>query len=356
MALHIRISTDYDADKTPAEQIEEAMAALGFVRQRSSADIIKAMVATREPFASVVEQNEGNLSESGPGSHAVANGASSVELGPDTRGVMNVGLDYAEADAEEAKAEGANGLAQASRGPDPEYAHPSGRKFGEAGDGRKRRTKAEMAEDTAYLASLDNKVNANEPLPENVYMDANGDVKFKQEEIPSNPEEDAQDAADEAAEAAADKPAGGALTLEDLRRAIGDYAKKHGMAKASANVPAILGGPMLEARDFEHAIGRVKLATATSDGLLHEADVSPQATKDDLMEAVMVYASKYEGKGVKPASGGPTAVDLAEVMRQTFPGTSGALSEIPATPEGYGKALAAVNAAITGNPFKRVAK
>jgi hypothetical protein len=29
------------------------------------------------------------------------------------------------------------------------------------------------------------------------------------------------------------------------------------------------------------------------------------------------------------------------------------LSEIPATPEGYGKALGAVNAAITENPFKR---
>jgi hypothetical protein len=244
------------------------------------------------------------------------------------------------------------------RGPDPEYTHPSGRKFGQPGPGGKRRTRAEMAEDTAYLASLDPSA-PEEPNPEEIAVEAGriaADKAFDQPHHGHDSEDDAQDAADEAAEANAEHSATRPPNLEDLRREIGAYAKKHGMAKASANIPAIIEGPMLEVTDFERAIARVRLATATSDGLLHEEDAKPHATKDDLMEAVMKYAAKYEGKGVKPATGGPTAVDLADVMRKTFPGTSGALSEIPATPEGYGKALGAVNAAITGNPYKREVK
>jgi hypothetical protein len=385
MGLSITIITDYDSKKTPMEQVDDAMAALGFVRKTSAVSLIMGDV---EHIAR--EQAEA----------AIDKGEPKAELGPDTRGVMNVGLDR----AEHADAEVSAGVAEVimqgtapARGPDPDYTHPSGRKFGQATG--KRRTKAEMAEDDAYLASLEVKVDANEPLPESVYMDANGDLQAKRAdqveddqivalapaeddqivalapaEDDANPQvafvaasaqvafvaasEDAetaaQDAADEAAETASEQT--GVLTLEDLRRAIGEYAKKHGMAKASANIPAIIEGPMLEVTDFERAIARVKLAAATSDGLLHEADVAPHATKDDLMEAVMAYAAKYEGKGVKPATGGPTAVDLAQVMRDTFPGTSGALSEIPATPEGYGKALGAVNAAINDNPFKREVK
>ena len=378
MPLEIQITTLLRSDMTDAQQIDEAMAALGFVRKTSAVSLIMGDV---EHIAR--EQAEA----------AIDKGEPKAELGPDTRGVMNVGLDR----AEHADAEVSAGVAEVimqgtapARGPDPDYTHPSGRKFGQATG--KRRTKAEMAEDDAYLASLEVKVDANEPLPESVYMDANGDLQAKRAdqveddqivalapaEDDANPQaafvaasaqvafvaasEDAetaaqdavQDAADEAAETASEQT--GVLTLEDLRRAIGEYAKKHGMAKASANIPAIIEGPMLEVTDFERAIARVKLAAATSDGLLHEADVAPHATKDDLMEAVMAYAAKYEGKGVKPATGGPTAVDLAQVMRDTFPGTSGALSEIPATPEGYGKALGAVNAAINDNPFKREVK
>lgn len=337
MGLSITIITDYDSKKTPMEQVDDAMAALGFVRKTSAVSLIMGDV---EHIAR--EQAEA----------AIDKGEPKAELGPDTRGVMNVGLDR----AEHADAEVSAGVAEVimqgtapARGPDPDYTHPSGRKFGQATG--KRRTKAEMAEDDAYLASLTSSsvdIDTNEAAQEQMIAEYREQGGFEPDETV------AQDAADEAAETASEQT--GVLTLEDLRRAIGEYAKKHGMAKASANIPAIIEGPMLEVTDFERAIARVKLAAATSDGLLHEADVAPHATKDDLMEAVMAYAAKYEGKGVKPATGGPTAVDLAQVMRDTFPGTSGALSEIPATPEGYGKALGAVNAAINDNPFKREVK
>jgi hypothetical protein len=371
MPLEIHIITERLPTKTTAEQIDEAMAALGFVRDSQTTS-----------FA--LSQLQGRLKEPLAGDGLDAERVKQTEPGPDTRGVMNVGLEHALDHAVEAqKAQhdayvktAENIMRMVERGPDPEYTHPSGRKFGQPGPGGKRRTKAEMAEDTAYLASLDKPgvtaemVGRDEPFVEEVIED---------------PETDAQDAADEAAEAG-EKSQGGPLNLEDLRRVIGEYAKKHGMAKAAANIPTIIEGPMLEVTDFARAIARVKLAAATSDGLLHEMSAEdlatcgrvvdglieardqqlakireaisekPSATKDELMAAVMAYAAKYEGKGVIPASGGPTAVDLADVMRKTFPGTSGALSEIPATPEGYGKALAAVSAATTGNPYSREAK
>jgi len=414
MTLSITFTSNDLVDETPAQQLEATMAALGFVRKTTTVNVTMREVAPPK-------FTEPSKSDEGP---------ARPEPGPDTRGVMNVGLEHAidaavaaqkaqhdrdvetaknimraaeggadtdnvKAEAEEAarkeeaRAVRARNLAGSidpiERGPDPEYTHPSGRKFGQPGPGGKRRTKAEMAEDTAYLASLDGIIAAR-PIgehPEPVAQEADDTTDGEGLEVDAESgglidqtlghvanvidrAADEQDAADEAAEAAGEKSQGGPLSLEDLRREIGLYAKKHGMAKASVNIPAIIEGPMLEVTNFEHAIARVKLATATGDGLLHEApfdrklpplvEEAPHATKDDLMEAVMAYSAKYEGKGVKPASGGPTAVDLADVMRKTFPGTSGALSEIPATPEGYGKALNAVNAAITGNPYGRTPK
>jgi len=330
MGLEIRILTDYDEDKTPAEQIDAYMAALGFVRKTSVA------VNEAESMWAAFEHPETK--------QTVVVEPPRTEPGPDTRGIMNVGLEHAEA--------GTIVIRPTPTGQSVfidafEKTRNSGRKPGEPSSGHKRRTKAEMAEDAAYLASLDHAPEiGQEEIPNG---EAEMIAEYREQGGFESDDIIAQDAADEAAETASEQT--GALTLEDLRRAIGEYAKKHGMPKAATNVPAILGGPMLEVTDFEMAVGRIKLATATSDGLLHEE--APHATKDDLMEAVMAYAAKAEGSGVKPASSGPTAVDLADVMRKTFPGTSGALSEVPATPEGYGKALAAVNATINSNLFKR---
>ena len=382
MPLEIHIKTEYDDPRSAAEQVDEMLAALGFVRDSQTTS-----------FA--LSQLQGRHKEPSAGDGLDAERVKQAEPGPDTRGVMNVGLEHAEAEANAVSTGAAQVMMRAADtaaqvivrataplpGPDPDYTHPSGRKFGQPGPGGKRRTKAEMAEDTAYLASLNDISDMKFPVAdyerekekmlaagrkEKEYLNADERDLIDSAEDAENAE---QDAADEAAEAGAEQT--GVLDLEDLRREIGLYAKKHGMAKASANIPAIIEGPMLEVTDFERAVARVRLATATGDGLLHEepkvtvtihradsyeVQENPHATKDDLMEAVMAYAAKFEGKGVKPASGGPTAVDLADVMRKTFPGTSGALSEIPATPEGYGKALGAVNAAITGNPYERAVK
>ena len=355
MSLEIHIRTD-NPDKTPVQQINEAMEALGFVRMRhTTPDLPQAYMRTETKQPAVVEPPYVAPDAEGRGC------GSAPEPGPDSRGVMNVGLEHALAKLQTETVEFPEKELKVGVRP----SELSGkRKPGEASPGHKRRTKAEMAEDEAHFArQVEAQAAANE------FAD-----QMEQGEIPIEPapgeaeliaeyreqggfEPDdaiAQDADDEAAEAAAERLAGGALTLEDLRREIGSYAKKHGIAKAQANVPAILGGPMLEVADFETTIARVKLATATSDGLLHEE--AAQATIDDVREAVMAYAAKYEGKGVPPAPKGVTAVDLGEVMRKTFPGTSGALSEIPATRESYGKALAAVNEATRLNPFNREVK
>ncbi len=373
MSLNITISTSYDPSKTLTQQIDDAMAALGFVRKSSAVSLI---LGSDKPPASegaeILEQAMARFIDRGMVEDRGCGTAPKGE--PDTRGIMNVGLEHAEVSTRGLGVDylDAKALAELTMPArdDAGIGHvPPRRKPGEPSPGHKRRTKAEMAEDEAYYAATAKLASTAEGSGEQI--DAALTVLQhgqRQEEIPTDDadpqaafaaaSEDAetavQDAADEAAEAATEQT--GALTLEDLRRAIGDYAKKHGIPKAQANVPGILGAPMLEVTDFETAIARVRLATATSDGLLHESDVTPRATKDDLMEAIQAYAAKYEGKGVKPAAGGPTAVDLGKVMREAFPGTSGALSEIPATPEGYGKALGAVNAAITGNPFQREVK
>ena len=337
--LEIKITTD---NETPVQdQIEAAMAALGFQRRASSQlippipqRVVTVAYTNPESGETVVVEPP----ETGP----------KQDTGPDVRGVMNVGLEHALADAEAAQKPGI-----------VFYVHASGRKPGEPSPGHKRRTKAEIAEDDAYLSSKSS--GDDHPLqPENVPVVEGKDFDLTLD-IPvfdataENVETIAQDAADEAAEAAEQSQGlEVSWTLEDLRRAVGDYAKKHGLPKAQANTPGIIGAKMVDVTDYETAIRRVQLATATSDGLLHEEEV--QATLDDVKEAVRAYADKYEGKDAPLQAGTITAVDLAEIMRKTFPGTSGAIRDIPQTPQAFGKALTAVNAAVLENPFKREVK
>ena len=125
MGLNINFCNDSTSDKTPSQQLEEAMAALGFVRKTTAISVVMREVQAE----SIKEPSKGD------------DGPARPEPGPDTRGAMNVGLEHAEHDAEaerarkeEVRAKNARNLVGTAppveRGPDPDYTHPSGRKFG----------------------------------------------------------------------------------------------------------------------------------------------------------------------------------------------------------------------------------
>ena len=235
------------------------------------------------------------------------------------------------------------------------------RKRGEAGAGHRRRTNAQIAEDDRYFAAQ--KARADAALAE-----ADKGVVF---EAPTEPlaistgEEriDPQDAADEAKESAAAHPEG--ATLDDLRRAVGEYQKKHGMAMAQRRVPEIIGCPIIEvaAPEITGAIAKVRAAMESDH--LEQAKFTPVdtskpveevlASKADVQEAIKAYARKYDGTAV-PAKMNHTGADIPRILAKLFGPNVTMPSAIPVTPLNYGKALTAINAELTKSSFGRSAK
>ena len=171
-----------------------------------------------------------------------------------------------------------------------------------------------------------------------------------------NPEDEAQDAADEAAESAAAPK--DTLTHEDLRAAIGRFTKTHGIAVAQKRIPDILGCAVIELPS-----DRIGDAIAVIDA---EAAVPPKkaeqkfepvvAQKEDVEEAMRQYAKKYDGT-LDQKLMVFTAQDVPAILTKVFGPAVKVPKQIePKTPENYGKALAAINDAISTNPFGRTAK
>ena len=133
------------------------------------------------------------------------------------------------------------------------------RERGKAGPGHRRRTDKQIAEDTAYFASLP----ASAPLAPGADAPL---ISTGEERI--SPE----DAADEAAETAAratDKP-----TLETLRAAVGRYTETFGAKASIENIRAIIGKPMIEVAEEElpAAIARVEAANSRRNDHRDDAD------------------------------------------------------------------------------------
>jgi hypothetical protein len=218
------------------------------------------------------------------------------------------------------------------------------RERGKAGPGHRRRTNEQIKSDDAYFASLPK----SEPL-----------APGSEAPLISTGEErlDSRDAADEAAETAArksDKP-----TREDLRAAVGRYTEKFGPKASIDNIRQIIGKPIIEVTEDEMAaaIARVEKATTEEVQPINPEPVeAPQATKADVVEAIRAYGKKYDGESDDPKKMPFTQEDMPKIFAAAFgPGVVG-LKTAPQTPEGLGKALAAVNAAVRDNPFKREAK
>ena len=235
------------------------------------------------------------------------------------------------------------------------------RERGKAGPGHRRRTDKQIAEDTAYFASLPASVplapGADAPL-----------ISTGEERI--SPE----DAADEAAETAAratDKP-----TLETLRAAVGRYTETFGAKASIENIRAIIGKPMIEVAEEElpAAIARVEAATrgetitvttltetapvpesVFGDALADKPTEPVHATKADVIEAFAAYGKKYDGVS-DPKLMTITREDLPKVLEGVFGAGATTVAKIPQTPEGFGKAMMAVYAAVRDNPFGRTPK
>lgn len=210
---------------------------------------------------------------------------------------------------------------------------------------RKRRTKAEMQAD-----NLDARTES-------------GSVEVVQTRVEEAAAVSEQDRQDEARETAETKPA---FTLDDLRHAVGAYQKVHGIPAAVANIPVILGMPMVDVADADLADAIKKVVIAThAPSVTTEASVvehieaaAPVKTIDKvhskvtLIEALSKYALRYDGVTSIQDAGAVIAQQDTPSLLMHAVGAS-ALRLIKDTPETWQKATNAIEAAIESNPFKR---
>lgn len=167
--------------------------------------------------------------------------------------------------------------ADADPGPTPTISAPSAEKTT-----RKRRTKVEIetAGAQAVSAGVDPKAVADQVATE-VAAISTGDERVGPEDAP---EVQAQDAADEAAESAAATAEDPKLTHDDIRRELGAYMKKYGMAAAQED------GPKLFALVFPGAVpAKISDILDTQEALGKAlAGIQEMSTKNPYQRAVAV--------------------------------------------------------------------
>lgn len=255
----------------------------------------------------------------------------------------------------------------------------SPRLYGEPEEGRKRRSKEAMAVDKEIetLAEVYPDVNLRAaPAVEMLEALSSGGIPPEwavggapdaapnisaRPEHRVDPADAAQDAADEAAEAEANR---GPVTHDDLRQAVGEFTKKHGIAAASKAIPNLIGYAVADVPEdgLETAIAIVREATEkfVADAPAPEAAPTPPrtATKEEAVEAALRYADKYDGNRdfTDLAKVPALTEDLPRVLSAALGEGVTGISKIPDTPEAYGKAAAAFEAATAENPFNREAK
>jgi hypothetical protein len=297
ISIHIDVHPDHGS---VADQINEAMAALGFVRRSASDVLISSIAAAVENQQDVAAANEAWTE------FTVSGGTSMATVAAD----------------------------KPARVP------------GQPSPGKARRTKAEIAEDEAAEKLANHQRVAS--IKEDVLA-----ATAQQD----SPEDAAQDAADEAAESAANKTG---LTHDDLRIAAGRYQKKFGMAAAVAGMPALLGCAIVDVSeaDLAAAIAKIDAAVAAeAPGSVDDAPVAAEkpaekpATKEDVMAAMLRYALKFDGQDKDMNAMPKTMEDAPRIFTLLFGEGVVKLSQVPA--DGYAKTIAAFDEAITKNPFKR---
>ena len=303
--------------------------------------------------------------------------------------------------------------------PEPSLGPMDGdRKRGEPGSGHRRRTNAQIAEDEVYFKQRGNAAVATMELgteatetrapaldPSSPKSDVGttqpssesaSESQISSGEARTNPEDDAQDAADEAAESASRR--GSEATLDDLRKVIGEYQKKFGMAQAAAKSLEYNGGqPIFEvpSKDIPMTIARWQAAIEhdkageaakftpvkkdepykvekvitesgeaakftprpmTTGGVQTSEPVkSSTATREEVNAAINDYAIKFDGS-LEPTKMVNTKADIPKLMERLFGAGKNNFNAIERTPENYGRVIAAIQAEIGKNTFGRAPK
>lgn len=166
------------------------------------------------------------------------------------------------------------------------------RERGKPAPGRARRTKEEIAEDEAAdKADAARAAGATEAGLQGSAADVKASISTGENRV--GPEDDAetqaQDAADEAAERAAKSD--GKITHDDLRKALGEYQKKFGMAAAVRTVGegGLIGVTVdrVPEADLPAVIAKVRAAIDET------AQGTTAATRDDIKALMLDYQKKY---------------------------------------------------------------
>lgn len=279
----------------------------------------------------------------------------------------------------------------ADAAPEPSTGAPAQlRLHGKAGDGRTRRTKAEMAEDEAMeaavraagrdIAQVDELLTAGHSRETimaelSVLATGNGASTTDKPQIstgenrvgPDDPSDSdaAQDAADEVAEAARNRDADAGPTHADLTAAVGRYQKAYSMEAAIADTPIILGKAIADVPkdDLPAAIAAIEAAIANGrpGSAAPAATPTQPATKAQVGAALMEYARKFDGADIDPADVSTyphTHQDGGKVFAMLFGDGVTKLSQVPDAGDGiaFGRALAGIREMTEKNPFGREAK
>lgn len=170
---------------------------------------------------------------------------------------------------------------------------PGKRERGKPGEGRKRRTNAEIAEDEAADAAGPAEPAANI---------STGGERVDPDDVVK------QDEADEKAETDAART-NGELTLDDVRKAVGDYTRKFGFTASRTDTREILGcalADLPETREAyrtavddlngaidENPFGRTVAKADGEPGKAKEPEAKKTATRDDLGAAIKAYMDKF---------------------------------------------------------------
>lgn len=239
LRIEITVPEALVADGTGSAYLGRAMSTLGY-RLNALTDLTSAATATARTNLGFYNPSAGTVEAAGPDDIA------SLAERPETYGGIERSPQsgWGTASAEAAKQDAASDPVEAPK-----------RERGKPGEGRARRTKAEIAEDEAAdaadAAALEERKIAiatgstaatigGHPASEE---DAEK-LGISTGEARVGPEDDAatqaQDAADEQAEAAASAPDDKPATLDDIRNALGDYVKLFGMAAAQEDGPKVI--------------------------------------------------------------------------------------------------------------------
>lgn len=154
------------------------------------------------------------------------------------------------------------------------------------------------------------------------------------------------DALDEIRETADKEPT---LTHDDLRKAVGKYAQANGLVNAQKEIPALLGCAVVDVKDEDICFAIEKIEAA-----IDKPKVRRVATKDDVMQAIKAYASKYDGQDTDLQSAEYTRKDIAAILEKLFGDPR--LKMIPDKAEDYGRTVEEITKAVKLNTFKREVK